>query len=322
MIAGSGTKWNIQDKKSKCSREAPLVVAFSGGRSSGLMLRIILDSGEKPVVLFANTGKERDETLDFVHEVETRWGVDVVWLEYTRVVTNAAHLAALKTKRMRDYACKQPMMHWFRVVNYETAARHTDENTPFDSLLEWMTCLPNPRSRACTAQLKQRTMQRYLWSIGLYEFRNAIGYRADEPDRAYDIIYSGDRDADVRFTFPLTNRGVTEPDVRAWWDVQEFDLALDSYEGNCHLCFLKKRAAKQRLLREQPHLAEWWENAESQKRLAGCKSGAKWRAEKGHSIPELMRDSVEDPEEMDDGPAMDCACTSALSLADKWSDDT
>jgi len=32
-------------------------------------------------VCFANTGKEREETLRFVHECETRWGVRVHWIE-------------------------------------------------------------------------------------------------------------------------------------------------------------------------------------------------------------------------------------------------
>jgi 3'-phosphoadenosine 5'-phosphosulfate sulfotransferase (PAPS reductase)/FAD synthetase len=34
-------------------------------------------------VVFANTGKEREETLRFVHDVETYWNVRVWWLERT-----------------------------------------------------------------------------------------------------------------------------------------------------------------------------------------------------------------------------------------------
>ena len=49
----------------------PSMVSFSGGRTSGYMLRRILDAhgGMLPdhaKVVFANTGKERPETLDFV----------------------------------------------------------------------------------------------------------------------------------------------------------------------------------------------------------------------------------------------------------------
>ena len=32
-------------------------------------------------VVFANTGKEAPETLDFVHEVSEKWDVPINWLE-------------------------------------------------------------------------------------------------------------------------------------------------------------------------------------------------------------------------------------------------
>lgn len=63
------------------------VINFSGGRSSAYMLYHILDAhdGKLPnsaVVCFANTGKERPETLDFVKECGERWNVPITWLEY------------------------------------------------------------------------------------------------------------------------------------------------------------------------------------------------------------------------------------------------
>lgn len=68
----------------------PFVVSFSGGRTSGLMLRKILDAydGKLPDcgrVVFCNTGKERQETLDFVERCSIEWDVPVTWLEYRYV---------------------------------------------------------------------------------------------------------------------------------------------------------------------------------------------------------------------------------------------
>jgi len=61
----------------------PVQIAFSGGRTSGYMLRRILDTNgglpDRCAVTFQNTGREMDETLDFVHEVGSRWNVPVVW---------------------------------------------------------------------------------------------------------------------------------------------------------------------------------------------------------------------------------------------------
>ena len=62
--------------------EGPALISFSGGRTSGFMLWHILDAydGKLPDdvhVCFANTGKEREETLRFVHAFG-EWCLDVV----------------------------------------------------------------------------------------------------------------------------------------------------------------------------------------------------------------------------------------------------
>jgi 3'-phosphoadenosine 5'-phosphosulfate sulfotransferase (PAPS reductase)/FAD synthetase len=54
------------------------IISFSGGRTSAMMLKLILDAhgGTLPLwvkVVFCNTGKERPETLDFVNECAKRW---------------------------------------------------------------------------------------------------------------------------------------------------------------------------------------------------------------------------------------------------------
>jgi 3'-phosphoadenosine 5'-phosphosulfate sulfotransferase (PAPS reductase)/FAD synthetase len=81
--------------RGRCSRairagiriEGPALISFSGGRTSAFMLHEILRAydGQLPpdvVVAFANTGKEREETLRFVHECGSRWAVKVHWLEW------------------------------------------------------------------------------------------------------------------------------------------------------------------------------------------------------------------------------------------------
>lgn len=293
----------------------PLVTSFSGGRSSGRMLREQLDRGEKPIVLFANTGKERDETLDFVHEVETRWGIPIVWLEYACLKTPPPNaLDRLKTRRMKLYWMQQPYFHWFKIVNYETAARHHQPG-PFDELLEWMSVLPNVRARSCTAQLKIRTMQRYLWSLGVYSFVNAIGYRADEPERAFELMAERGRDKDIGFSFPLMELGIEEPDIRQWWVSQPFDLRLESYEGNCHLCFMKRKGNKIRLMQEQPQYTGWWDEWERRKTSEGYGAGGYWNG--SHSIESLQRMAIP---LVDEGPES-CDCTSGVSLATQYGDE-
>ena len=60
--------------------EGSAVISFSGGRTSGYMLRRILDVGLQPDVhvLFTNTGKERPETLECGSNVLTGADPDLV----------------------------------------------------------------------------------------------------------------------------------------------------------------------------------------------------------------------------------------------------
>ena len=64
----------------------PAVISFSGGRTSGYMLKMILDAhgGRLPedlFTVFANTGMERPETLDFIDTCARAWSIDIIWAE-------------------------------------------------------------------------------------------------------------------------------------------------------------------------------------------------------------------------------------------------
>ncbi|WP_313643444.1 hypothetical protein [Pseudomonas sp.] len=67
----------------------PAQIGLSGGRTSGYMTRRILDahggslSGDVHA-FFQNTGKEVEETLEFVHEMSDRWAFPVVWMKWCR----------------------------------------------------------------------------------------------------------------------------------------------------------------------------------------------------------------------------------------------
>ena len=60
---------------------------ISGGRSSGYMLRRLLDENGGVIpkgaeAVFCNTGKECAETLDFLRDMQEHWGVPITWLEF------------------------------------------------------------------------------------------------------------------------------------------------------------------------------------------------------------------------------------------------
>lgn len=265
--------------------EGPACISFSGGRTSGYMLRRILDAhgGTLPDdihVIFANTGKERPETLDFVHECATRWDVRVRWVEWQR-----------EAPRWRE-------------VNYETASR---DGRPFSDLIAWKSYLPNPVQRLCTQHLKIDAMKRFLKeACGVTgDYTAAIGIRHDEP-RRWRIIGQDSRNAREWKVAPLVEAKVNEADVMRWWAAQPFDLSLSQGEGNCDLCFLKGTAIKERIVRQRPDLAEWWAAQEN----PGEGTRGLWRAH-GLSYAQMIdRTRRQLPLFPDLGESeVDCACT-------------
>lgn len=216
----------------------PFVISFSGGRTSGFMLRQIMDAhgGKIPDgshVCFANTGKEHPATLDFVKEIGERWDINIVWVE-------------------RMYRQKPA----FKIVNYETASRNGE---PFAELIRKKKFLPNPVMRFCTEELKVRAIADYLKSIGVEGATMAIGLRADEPRRVHKV--HGDHRNGLDYVCPMARAGHTIDDVAKFWSEQDFDLLLpndDRAFGNCDLCFLKSMSMTERVMRHDPESAKWW----------------------------------------------------------------
>jgi 3'-phosphoadenosine 5'-phosphosulfate sulfotransferase (PAPS reductase)/FAD synthetase len=266
----------------------PNIVSFSGGLTSGYMLRRLMDSephfGRRFRVLFCNTGKEHDATLDFVHEVEKQWGVAITWLEYCRVPAADIPLEFMPEGRKRENLRKQQeageTAHWFKVVSYETAARYYDPTGPFDELLDWLPALPNVRMRACSSEMKVRTMRRYLNQQGVLEWNDYIGIRADEAHRKLEILANTPGYQLPRF--PLIEWGTDKETVNAFWRSQPFRLNLpqvngETIDGNCRQCFLKAFWKRVMIQAKDPTAALWWHGKELEFRQKAEGDGAVFR---------------------------------------------
>jgi hypothetical protein len=289
----------------------PSVVSFSGGQTSGFMLRRLIDAGGKFMTVFENTGREHDATLDFVHDVETRWGVPIVWLEYCRVPSADINPALVPEGRKRaNLARKQAAGetdHWFKVVDYATAARR-GQSGPFDALLQWANVLPNVRTRMCSVQLKVRTRDRFLRASGISGFESYIGIRADEAHRKLEILANVDKYELPQF--PLIDAGVTKADVNGFWDAQPFKLNIPNSMGNCDMCFLKAYWKRVEVARRDPCAAKWWADWESQKaRTTATGDGAFFK--RGEPYARVINDARQ-PDFFLDTSAQDVACSCAV----------
>ncbi len=267
----------------------PALISFSGGRTSGFMLKQILDAhgGELPNdvhVAFANTGKERPETLRFVHECGARWGMRIHWLEW------------------RD---AKPC---FEEVDFNSAARNGE---PFAALIAKKGYLPNAVTRFCTQELKVRAMRDFARSLGWERWVNVIGLRYDEMLRVFKALARND-EAKERFTaaMPMAKARHIRQDVMSFWAQQPFDLGLRSYEGNCDLCFLKARGKLEALIRETPGVADWW--SEQERIVTGLRAtsaGAKFVTE--YSYGDLTRHVARSPsffDQSDEDDEHDAEC--------------
>jgi len=264
----------------------PTVISFSGGRTSAYMLWRILQSNkgklpDEAIVVFANTGKEEEATLEFVRDCGQNWNVPIHWLEYL------------------------PIDPKFKVVDFATASRNGE---PFEALITKKNYLPNPVTRFCTVELKIRTIDKYLKSLGWKHNENMdwVGIRADEPRRAMKM---------ARERVPLFTAGITAADVGKFWREQSFDLGLPNfngktYHGNCDLCFLKGYPQTLSLIAEKPDRAIWWAEQEARIHSAGKFTGDGDRFRKDRPSYIQMKNFAADQADMfkTDEEGIPCFC--------------
>tara|TARA_R100000734_G_C3311786_1_gene102701 strand:- start:741 stop:1592 length:852 start_codon:yes stop_codon:yes gene_type:complete len=216
-----------------------LVCTFSGGRTSAFMGQF-LNNYDKyknydKVFLFANTGKEKEETLDFIDKCDKEWSLGVVWLE-----------AKINKEKGKGTD--------FKVVDFKTASRNGE---PFEEMLKAYP-IPTVFASNCTRELKQTPINKYVKNLGYKKVITAMGIRYDERHRKsntakqQNIIYPLCDDIKVDSSF-----------IRYWWDKQCFDLDLKDYEGNCDLCFKKSLRKRLTLIKENPSIAKWWLDMEN-----------------------------------------------------------
>jgi len=248
------------------------MVSFSGGRTSALMTRIMLDNYplDQLVICFANTGKEHEKTLQFVHDCEVNWGVKINWIEY------------------------EP--GGFRVVDYETASR---KGEPFAKLIEKRKFVPNSVMRFCTSELKIKPIKRFIKSLGHKRWFNCVGIRADEPSRYHRLDKACAKEP-YESIAPLYPMGITKPQVLKYWSQQSWNLELEERLGNCDMCFLKSRYKLKTNIKEDRSRADWWIEQEE-------KTGASFR--NGIPYKNLVRMVEEMPELFDSDLEIECFCT-------------
>ena len=193
-----------------------LLVSVSGGRSSALMAYLLYHQFKHQYdmeFVFANTSREKEETLLYVHNMRVYWGIPITWVE------------AIVHKGRK--ACTH------KIVTYETATR---DGSVFENVIKKYG-IPNSVFLHCTRELKTNPIRSYMKSLGwgnFTKYTTAIGFRADEQSRI-----KPEKAEKENQIYPLNDWNIKKPDVAVFAKKQPFDLNLADYDGNCKKCYKK-----------------------------------------------------------------------------------
>lgn len=172
----------------------PHVVKFSGGRTSGMLLCMLLDNGllraeRGDVVVFNNTSAEHPETYRFAARckelVERRYGVPFFWVEFqTYEDARRGEWTRLPTYRLVEPAPRSE----------ERPNGYCWKGEAFEEMLSWAGYVPNGHQRICTKNLKLETTRLFLrdWFSGK-DGNRRLGHYGDGSRLDDDDLYERHR---------------------------------------------------------------------------------------------------------------------------------
>lgn len=220
-----------------------LLISFSGGRTSAYMTWWLMNEWEdrdnwEMIVVFANTGKEHEGTLEFVERCSIEWGIDIVWVEAKHKDENGIPFSEKGWK----------VKH--KIVDFVTASRNGE---PFEEMISLLG-IPSTNAPFCSEQLKKFPIQSLLRDIGWKDYVTAIGIRTDEVDRVNETWVINN----LLYAF-ISLHPTTKVRVVLWWDKRDFDLDIPPDLGNCDFCWKKDMDRLVRITKQHPKVPVWWQ---------------------------------------------------------------
>jgi len=192
------------------------------------------------IFVFCNTGEEDEESLIFAKKIAEYHRIDIVWLEYAKT-------------------------RGFKIVDFETAYRKTGyeiannyPNHPFRAWIEDYR-MPQYPNRTCTREMKERTISRYLSSIGAFPrfVVRCVGIRIDEIAK---------RTPSEKQYYPLILENVTKKQVNKYFEYDmPFRLQIPSYLGNCGACISKSLRGLCTIARTRPEKFDFFNQIAKEK---------------------------------------------------------
>jgi 3'-phosphoadenosine 5'-phosphosulfate sulfotransferase (PAPS reductase)/FAD synthetase len=229
-----------------------IFVAVSGGRSSAMMAYHI-HTNEKykdyhKAYVFANTGMEKPETIEFLKKINSVWGIPITIIEGT-------------------YSNVMGVAVGFKIVDWESLSM---DAKPFEECIMHtnkgeFSGLPNQEAPYCSSRMKTIPCEKFANEIfGKKNYIKAIGFRREDMPKR---ISWAEINNDEQRVFPLLT-DFSEPiglsELNSWWNKQAFKLGINSKLGNCELCWKKSDNNLVEVIRNGTRFIDWWRKMEKQ----------------------------------------------------------
>lgn len=217
------------------SKEITHVVSFSGGRSSALLVWLMLMArkklGWRVMFIFCDTGAECPSTYKFIRDMIKFWNLwDLVILraDINPTLGQGNGYKVFEPKDLMNTAVMPPL-------------------EPFLSLMKKYST-PSIAAPFCSERMKKNVFDAYCKDhIG--EHITWLGMRSDEPKRLK-------RHFGIKYLADLIE--ADKQDVLDWWKTQPFDLNAEEYETNCIFCPKKSTAKLAMAMRDNPGQTRMW----------------------------------------------------------------
>lgn len=219
-----------------------LLVSFSGGETSAFMAQWLNNHyeeyGYKNIVfVFANTGLENEQTLEFVERCDKHFKLGMQWIE-------------------ADVKFGERKSSGYYRTDFNNAKRNAE---PFESVIIKYG-IPNQAFPHCTRELKKNPIRAFGkdWFDG-NKYDLALGIRNDEVDRM------NPKHKELGIIYPLINRKmipVTKPMINFYWRTMPFRLELKGYQGNCTTCWKKSDKKLFQIYKENPKAFDFMDRME------------------------------------------------------------
>lgn len=205
----------------------------SAGYSSVLMAIKIKEWFPNHNVLYAmaNTSKEREESLDFMNEVDKYYNLNVNYIE-----------AKFNKKRGKGVD--------FKIVDFKDLKRNGEI---FEEGIKKFG-IPCKINKWCNRDMKIVPLKKFADSIfGLDNYSIAVGMRVDEIDRI------GENYKINNTFYPLFDNNIDTKYRNKFWKEQPIQITIPAFKGNCDMCFEKSNRKLMTILKEEQNIVNWWD---------------------------------------------------------------